>query len=131
MGRKHSKRNRLAMLSAEADLLLTNHGFVPVSWEGPDGAMVDIVEDARGRYGFERTPAKGSSQLGLTIETLAKIVEAEGVVPTLKRKRAITPLPKGVRKTNGGVECDAYDGPCACGAWHHAEEKSKKPPRRR
>lgn len=23
---------------------------------------------------------------------------------------------------NGGQECDAIDGPCACGAWHSREE---------
>jgi len=28
-------------------------------------------------------------------------------------------MPESVMKFNGGVRCDTYDGPCACGAWHH------------
>lgn len=27
-----------------------------------------------------------------------------------------------IHRTNGGVECDMFDGPCACGAWHKKEE---------
>jgi methionine synthase II (cobalamin-independent) len=28
------------------------------------------------------------------------------------------------RRTNGGVECDTDNGPCACGAWHKPEDIS-------
>jgi hypothetical protein len=27
-------------------------------------------------------------------------------------------MPEGVIQTNGGITCDMWTGPCACGAWH-------------
>lgn len=111
------RRVQLDTLSAKADLLLGSHGFVPIAWENAAGDIIEIVEDSRGGLGFERTPRCGPSQLRLTLGMVAKIV----VSPRTKRRgrAAIVPLPKGAKQTNNGVECDAYDGPCACGAWHH------------
>lgn len=31
-------------------------------------------------------------------------------------------MPAVYKRTNGGVECDSDNGPCACGAWHRPEE---------
>jgi len=27
------------------------------------------------------------------------------------------------KRSNGGVECDVIEGPCACGAWHRPSER--------
>lgn len=32
------------------------------------------------------------------------------------------PLPEDLNFRNGGQQCDALNGPCACGAWHHIED---------
>jgi hypothetical protein len=26
------------------------------------------------------------------------------------------------KRTNGGIECDSDNGPCACGAWHKPDD---------
>jgi len=55
---------------------------------------------------------------------------AEGPIPSQSYKMFeaqpersdFSPLPEGTVRTNGGVRCDMAVGPCACGAWHKAED---------
>lgn len=47
--------------------------------------------------------------------------EEEGNLVRLKKvapSRASTVTPETPFGRNGGVVCDAFTGPCACGAWH-------------
>lgn len=41
-------------------------------------------------------------------------------------KKQFEALPKGLEIFNGGIECDAWTGPCSCGAWHDYGDKRYK-----
>lgn len=39
------------------------------------------------------------------------------------KKSHIVPMRAGITHYNGSTEaCDAFEGPCVCGAWHHRED---------